>query len=121
MEKLSPQLREQLVQSQHVQQQLQAIATQRIQLEMQMREVERAIAELDKLEEKAEVYKSIGSIFIKSEKTSVKAELQEGNEAFDVRLKTLQRQEKKLREKLEEMQAKIKAEIEAHGSYSQAT
>ncbi len=96
-----------------MQQQAQAIASQRLQMELQMKEAERALEEIEKLGENAEVYKSIGNILIKSEKAKVGEELKERKETLDLRIKTLQRQEEKIQTKLKEMQAQIQEEFKS--------
>jgi prefoldin beta subunit len=107
MEQLSPQLQHQLAQFQQLQQQAEAIATQRLQMELQLKEVTRALEEVQKLGEDAEVYKSVGNLLIKSEKGNVEAELKERKETLELRINTLKRQEEKVTSRLKELQAKI--------------
>ena len=83
------------------------IATQRAQLEVQLKDVENAIKELESLEEGSDVYKAIGNILIKTEKDKIYNELKEKKETLEIRINTLKRQEEKLLEKLKEMQAKL--------------
>lgn len=82
-------------------------------MELQMKEVERALEEIEKLGESAEIYKSIGSILVKSEKPKVGEELKERKETLDLRIKTLQRQEERIQTKLKEMQAQIQEEFKS--------
>ena len=82
-------------------------------MELQMKEVERALEEVEKLDADAEVYKSVGGILIKSEKTKVGEELKERKETLDLRIKTLQRQEEKIQSRLKEMQAQIQDELKS--------
>jgi prefoldin beta subunit len=107
MEKLSPQLRHQLAQFQQAQQQAQALLSQRQQLELLLRETERALEELEKLPEDAVVYKSVGTILVKSEKAVLKKDLTEQKETLDLRLKTLERQGERAVQRLREMRDKI--------------
>jgi len=107
MEKLSPQLRHQLAQFQQAQQQAQVLMTQRQQLELLLRETERALEELGKLQEGAAVYKSVGTILVKSEREDLKKSLTEQKETLDLRIKTLGRQEERVVQRLREMRGKL--------------
>lgn len=96
-----------------MQQQAQAIAAQRLQMELQMKETEHAAEEVAKLGEDAEVYKTVGSILVKSKKIKVEEELKDRKETLDLRIKTLQRQEEKIQSRLKEMQAQIQEELKS--------
>ncbi|MFQ6105858.1 MAG: prefoldin subunit beta [Candidatus Hydrothermarchaeaceae archaeon] len=115
MEQLPQKLQDQLLQFQQLQQQAQVISNQRLQAELQSKEIERALAELGKLGTKAEVYKSIGQLLIKNPKGSVEKDLQERKDTLEVRVTALKRQEEKLKAKLKEMQAKLQEEIKKAG------
>jgi len=107
MEKLSPQMRHQLAQFQQAQQQAQVLLSQRQQLELLLRETERALEELGKLPEDAVVYKSVGTILVKSEKAVLQKDLAEQKETLDLRIKTLERQGERAVQRLREMRDKI--------------
>lgn len=107
MEKMSPQMRHQLAQFQQAQQQAQMLLSQRQQLEILLRETERASEELTKLPDDAVVYKSVGTILIKSEKTELQKNLSEQKETLDLRVKTLERQGERAIQRLKEMRDKI--------------
>ncbi|HID60967.1 MAG TPA: prefoldin subunit beta [Hadesarchaea archaeon] len=107
MEKLSPQLRHQVVQFQQAQQHAQILLSQRQQIELLLKETERAIEELEKLPEDAVVYKSVGTLLVRSEKSTLQKNLTEQKETLDLRVKTLQRQEERAVQRLREMRDKI--------------
>jgi len=107
MEKLSPQIRHQLAQYQQAQQQAQMLVNQRQQLEMLLRETERAHEELSKLPDDNVVYKSVGAILVKSNKAELQKSLAEQKETLDLRVKTLERQGERAVQRLKEMQVKI--------------
>jgi len=107
MEKMSPQMRHQLAQFQQAQQQAQMLLSQRQQLEILLRETERAAEELTKLPDDAVVYKSVGTILIKSEKTELQKNLSEQKETLELRVKTLERQGERALQRLKEMRDKI--------------
>ncbi len=98
---------QQLLQSAAVlQQQLQNIMAQKEAMGVQILEIKKALDELEKSSEK-EVYKIAGPILIKSDKTGVVKELKERDEAFDARLKSLEKEEKRIRLKIEEFREKL--------------
>jgi len=110
MNNISPQLQNQIAQFQQVQQQLQATINQKLQMEAQRKEMERTLSELEKAS--GDVYKNVGSLMIKVEdKTSIKTELEDAMETMEVRIKSMDRQEKGLREKFESLQESINKEM----------
>ena len=87
-------------------QQLQSIMLQKQACMMQEREVENALEELKKVETQ-EIFKSIGPILVKTGKESITKELEEVREELELKIKTLERQEKRVKEKLREDQEKF--------------
>jgi len=85
-------------------------------MELQLKEVTRALEEVQKLGEDAEVYKSVGNLLIKSEKGNVEAELKERKETLELRINTLKRQEEKVTSRLKELQAKIQDAIRSRAT-----
>ena len=106
-----PQLQEQLQRLQQLQQTLQAVVTQRQQLELENSEIDRALGELEKLPEEAPVYKSIGSILVKTSKTKVVTDLQERKTLYTTRVSILQRQQTRADERIKELQQSIQARL----------
>lgn len=109
--KLSPEAQQVLIQMQTFQQQMQTIAIQRESMELQSLDINSALKELEK-SDKQDVYKAVGPILIKSDKKELEKELKEKKETIGLRLKTLEKQEKQIKEKLEEGQKKLKEMIE---------
>jgi len=72
-----------------------------------LRDTEQALQELEKIGEDAPVYKAVGNILVKEKKEDVVKELTEKKETYEIRIKTLQRQEEKLRERFAETQKKL--------------
>ncbi|MBN1940550.1 MAG: prefoldin subunit beta [Candidatus Diapherotrites archaeon] len=89
-------------------QQLLGISTQKQQLQIQSSALNNALEELEKTKEK-KVFKIVGNILIQSEVAATKKELKEKKETMDLRIKTLQKQEDSLVNKLN----KLKSEIES--------
>jgi prefoldin beta subunit len=110
---LTPQVQEELVRLQQMQQTLQAVASQKQQLEMDMSETDRALAELEKITGETPVYKSVGSILIKADKDALLTELKEKKELLNTRVTVLGRQEERTRERLKDMQEKLQEKLRA--------
>lgn len=87
--------------------QLLNVSAQKQQLQMQGSALGNAIEELEKTKEK-KVFKLTGNILIQSDTLAAKKELQEKKESIDLRVKTMQKQEDSLVNKLN----KLKSEIE---------
>jgi len=108
---IPPQLQEQLQRLQQLQQTLQAVVSQRQQLELENSQIDRALSELEKLPEDAPVYKSIGAILVKTSKTKVVADLQERKTLYTTRVSILQRQQTRADERIKELQQSIQARL----------
>ena len=105
MNSISPQLQNQIAQYQQVQQQLQAVSSQKMQYDAQKREMARTLEELNSAT--GDVYKSAGSLLIKVEdKDKLKGELEE---SIEVRISSMDRQEKSLQEKFKILSDTINA------------
>jgi prefoldin beta subunit len=104
---LPPQVQEELVRLQQLQQTLQAVVSQKQQLEMDMTETDRALTELEKVTGETPVYKSVGSILVKADKQVLLSELKERKELLNTRVTVLGRQEERTRERLKDIQQKL--------------
>ncbi len=81
---------------------------QRQQVDLRLREIEEATTELEKTDEKTAIYKSIGSLLIKTKgKNVVLKELKQNKESLELRKSTLEKQEGITKEKLNELQSKV--------------
>jgi prefoldin beta subunit len=106
---LPPEIREQLTRFQQLQQTLQAVVTQKQQLELEKAEIEKASSELEKSAEGATVY--IGNILIKSERQKLLDELKERRELNETRVTVLGKQEERTRTRLTELQQKLQGKL----------
>jgi len=107
-EEIPKQLQDQINRLQQMRMQLQMIIQQRQQVEIRLKEVEGALEELDKTDAKSPIYKSIGAILIKTKgKNEVIKELKSSKESLELRKNTLEQQEGKTKEKLNELQSKV--------------
>jgi prefoldin beta subunit len=107
------QLQEQLAQLQQLQQTLQVIASQRQQVEMELADTDRALEELKGIAANGTVYKSVGSILVKKDQSSVEKDLNERKELLNVRASVLGKQENKTREKLKSLQQQVQSRFKA--------
>jgi prefoldin beta subunit len=109
--RLPPQIQQRLLRLQQLQQTLQGVMSQKQQLDMQLTEVEQAVIELEKLNETAVVYKSIGALLVKAEKGKVTTELTERKELVKMRVDVLAKQEERLRTQVKDLQEKLQQDL----------
>lgn len=112
---LPPQIQEQLQRLQQMQQTLQAVVTQKQQLEFELAEAERAIEELEKASEDAPVFRMVGSILVRASKDKLLNDLKEKKEMLNTRVLILGKQEERARSRLKEMQEKLQERLRAQG------
>lgn len=98
--------REEIMQFEQSRNQLMSISSQKQQFQAQSLTMEKALEELDKTSEK-KVFKAVGNILILSDTQETKKELKETKETLDLRIKTLQKQEDVLVQKLNKLRAQI--------------
>jgi prefoldin beta subunit len=115
-ENLPPQLQDQITRLQQLREQVTIIVQQRQQIEMQLREINEALKELETTTEKTPIYRSIGSLLIKvKDKPDLTKELQNNKETLELRKTTLEKQEGRSREKLTELQSKVENALKLSG------
>ena len=104
----SKQLQDQIARLQQMRMQMQMIMQQRQQVDLRLREIDEALEELGKTDTKTPIYKSVGSILIKTKgKSEITKELKSNKESLELRKKTLDKQEGATKEKLNELQNKV--------------
>ncbi len=108
---VNEEVRELIMQFQAYQQQSQMITGQKDAMKTQMLEVENSLKELEKGGER-EIYKSIGPILIKTTKDEMKKDLTEKKEMIEIRIRTVDAEDRKTREKIKELQAKIQSSLQ---------
>ena len=111
LQKLSPQVQERLLRLQQLQQNLQSLLSQKQQLELELTETDQALEELQKLTEDAVIYKSIGTLLVKSDKTKVTTDLNERKELLNTRINVLGKHEERLRGQLKDLQDKLQQDL----------
>jgi prefoldin beta subunit len=111
LSKLPPNVQERLLRLQQLQQTLQSILAQKQQVDKEKSEVDQTIAELQKTADDAVIYKAIGSLLVKAEKTKINTELVERKELLDTRSTVLARQEERIRSQVKDSQAKLQEDL----------
>lgn len=108
---LPPQIQNQLAQLQQIQQQAQALAVQKNQVEITLKETELALSELEKLDADAVVYRAIGDLLIKTERDKIRESLIEKKDTLSLRVQTLVRQEERIQKRFQQLQEQLKQAI----------
>ena len=111
LSRLPAPVQERLLRLQQVQQGLQSVLAQKQQLELELNETEQAINELTKMDEKAVIYKSIGSLLVKAEKANVTTELTERKDLLNTRIGVLGKQEERLRAQAKDLQSRLQKDL----------
>tara|TARA_B100000315_G_scaffold259886_1_gene317869 strand:- start:2194 stop:2568 length:375 start_codon:yes stop_codon:yes gene_type:complete len=112
-QEIPPWLREQLARFEQLQQSLQVTSSQKQQIELEIAEMNKAVEELTKSGQDETVYKSVGTVLIKSKKEDVLKEIEEKKELSNTRLIVLSKQETRVRENVKELQAKINEAVKS--------
>jgi len=88
-----------------LEQNLQNILYQKQAFELELDETNSSLNELEKSDD--EVFKIIGQLMIKTEKSRIKSELLEKQKILDMRIKSFEKQETYLREKLDKIREEL--------------
>ena len=96
-------------QLQRIEQSMQNILMQKQQFQSQTIEIESALNELKTSEEN---YKIVGNIMVKTSKEELEKDLNQKKELIELRIKTIEKQEKETKEKANKIQAEVMKEIE---------
>ncbi|MEM2910423.1 MAG: prefoldin subunit beta [Nitrososphaerota archaeon] len=104
---IPPNVQQQLLRLQQLQQTLSALLAERQRLEAELLEINSALEELDKMDEGAVVYKAVGPVLVKVSKDKLTVELKDRKELTETRLKVLEKQDAKMRVQIESVQKDI--------------
>ncbi|HEV8289505.1 MAG TPA: prefoldin subunit beta [Candidatus Norongarragalinales archaeon] len=105
MPEISEDLRADITSFQAMQQQAQIIDYQKQQTQLQIADLDKALEEIEHAQ--GTVYRAAGPILVPKPKDVLKKELLEEKETLELRQGTLDKQEQKIRERLEQLKAKI--------------
>jgi len=111
LSKLPPNVQERLLRLQQLQQTLQSILAQKQQVEMEKNELEQTLSELTKTADDAVIYKAIGSLLVKSEKSKVTEDLNERISLLETRSTVIARHEERFRSQVKEAQTKLQEDL----------
>lgn len=109
---LSKQLQDKLAQFQTLQNQMQLVAMQKQQIFLQSADIDAALEALA-ASSGEKVYRVAGPILVESTKEASEKKLKEDKELAETRIKMLEKQEKKMSEKLEELKNEIQGMVKA--------
>ena len=111
LSKLPPNVQERLLRLQQLQQTLQSILAQKQQVDMEKNEVDQTLAELAKTADDTVIYKAVGSLLVKAEKTKVTEDLNERKSLLETRGTVIARQEERIRSQVKESQTKLQEDL----------
>jgi prefoldin beta subunit len=98
-------------QLQLLEQNLQNLSMQRQQFQSTLIEVENALHELETTNQ---AYKIVSNIMVLTNRDDLKKDLEQRKEMTDIRIKNLEKQEEKLRQKAKELQKVVLTEMKEH-------
>jgi len=90
-------------------QNFQSLLLQKQAFQVELNEAESALSETGKT--KDDIYRITGQIMLKADKANVEKELTERKDIISIRLKSIERQEKLLKDKLEKLKEEVTNEI----------
>lgn len=102
-------MQEKIAELQLLQQRLNLFATQKQTFQVQQIEIENALNELEKA--KAPVYKLVGELLIEKSPEELKKELEEKKTDVEIRVKSLEKQEEKTKEKALDLQKDVTSKL----------
>ncbi len=108
---LPPQVQERIQRLQQLQNTMQQLLIQRQRIEMEMAESDKALQVLNEIADETKVYRSVGAVLVEKPRDKVIKELEERKEFLEMRVKVLQRQEDKTKEKLTSLQETLQKEL----------
>ncbi|EQB74250.1 MAG: hypothetical protein AMDU4_FER2C00018G0014 [Ferroplasma sp. Type II] len=110
---LNAYLQNQIKQAQDMQAQIEQVASQRYQIDMKVKELEKTLKELSAVGTDVPVYKNVGPVIYRiDDKEKLVADLEEQKELSQMRLKTLENQQKSLEEKYKDLEQAIQKRYE---------
>ncbi len=103
-------IRQKIASFEQQRQTLMAVSMQKQQLEASVNGLTRSLEEIEKTSEST-VFKAAGPILVQRDKNEVKKELEDLKETQSLRLKTMEKQEKSLVDKLNVLRTEIEANV----------
>ncbi len=103
-----------LLEFENMEKQLEVLLMQKNQLKLQLVESKNARDELKHAT--GEVYKSVGSLVLKTTKDKADKDLKEKVELIDIKLTAIEKEEEKLRTAIKELQKSLQEQMKAYGA-----
>ncbi len=112
LDNLTEEQKKKIFELNNLRQSYEIINSQILQTESSQRETESAIAELEKIQPDDTVYKTIGGIFLKSDRNKLLDEKKSQKISLEMRLKTLKQKEERVKNQLETMSKSFQADFQ---------
>ncbi len=109
MSGVSKESEQKIGQLQIIEQNLQNFLAQKQQLQLQLMEIESALTEIEKVNM---AYKIVGSIMVESKKEDIKDDLNKKKDMLALKLKSLEKQEGRIKEKAKKLQEEVLSEVQ---------
>ncbi|MDP2909327.1 MAG: prefoldin subunit beta [Nanoarchaeota archaeon] len=109
MEKIDKETEQKIGQLQLMEQNLQNFLMQKQTFQTQLFEIDNALQELEKSKDKT--YKIVGTVMIASKKEDIISDLKEKKSVIELRIKSLEKQEKAIKDKATQMQGDIMSQL----------
>ncbi len=105
---ITKEVEQKINQLQILEQSISTLVAQKQQFQMQIVEIESALSELEKTDT---AYKIVGNVMVLSEKEGLKKELTDKKDITELRVKNLEKQETRIKEKTTKMQSEVMEDI----------
>jgi len=109
MVELTDEMKQELVTFQSLQQQLAILQSQRQQMQMQVMELEKALEEVGKSGTDSGFFRAVGGVLVPKNKAALDKDLKEEKEGLTLRSGVFEKQEQKLKERLDSIRKKFEA------------
>jgi prefoldin beta subunit len=110
MPEMSDEAKKMIMEFQAYQQQLQSLVMQKESLKLQDLEIDKALEELENSKQKT-AYKITGAVMVSKPVEDIASDLKETKEAISIRMKSFEKTEQRITDRLKEMQEKIRGMV----------
>lgn len=111
MASLPPSVQESIGRIQQLQNQLQSVLVRKQQYELELREVEKALGEVEKASSDSKVYKVVGGFLVQVSRDQAVQELRDRKELLELHIRTLAKQEGLLKEQIDKLRDEVNREL----------
>jgi prefoldin beta subunit len=107
---MSKEMQKKIMEFQQVQEQARIVVAQKLRMDIELKSAKKALEELEKMG-KGKVHKAVGNVLIETDKESTIKELKETIDTLELNLKSLEKQETTLKNKLKSLQDRLQGVI----------